>query len=111
MALTPVTVARNSAAGVSLQVPRQLGSAAIAVTTASALGLAFSQANTEGPAATCSFSADADTWFSDQDSLAVANMRKLPAGSSYQFQVTPGQTVNFYIKCAATANVIPFMEG
>lgn len=110
MSLTAVAVTRQDASG-SLQVPRQLGSAAIAVTTAAALGLAFTQATDQGPAAICSFSADADIYFSDQDDLLVANMRKLPAGSPFQFQCTPGKVQNFYIKTASTANVVPWIEG
>lgn len=111
MALTAVAPTRQGA-GDSLQIPRILAS--IAITTADALGAAITQDSgigSVGPACLVSLSAAADWTWSDVDSVAAANGRKVLAGDSYICQCTPGKTQNFYAKTASSTNLIVTLEG
>ncbi len=107
MTLTACPVTRNDANG-SLQIPRPLLAAAVAITTADALGLRITQAHDQHPAAVVEVTGDADWYWSNADGVAVANMRKVPANVPERFQVPPGATgVSIYAKTATTANLMP----
>jgi hypothetical protein len=113
MSLTAVAPTRQSGTDGSVQIPRIL--AAVAITTADALGVAITQdtgsAAGVGPACLVSLSAAADWYWSDQDGVATASMRKVLAGDSYMVQCTPNKTQNFYCKTAASTNLIVTLEG
>lgn len=101
MALTSVDVASAT------QIPAVL-SAAIAISTAAALGLAF--ANTSAKARFVEVVGDNDWYWHQSDSQVIANMRKVPAGVAYRLQLPPGQTINLYALTATTANLVATVE-
>lgn len=101
MALTSIDI------GAATQIPAVLGTA-VAISTAAALGIAFS--NTSAKARFAEIVGDADWYWHQSDSQTTTNMRKVPLGVSYRLQIPPGQTVNLYMLTATTANVVATVE-
>ena len=118
MPLTAITASRNnsSASGIStgsLQIPRLLTAAAVAVDTANDKGVAISHSSSTGagPSALIAITGDAAWAWADTDTVPFASMSPVPAGIGFVLQTTPGHTQNFYIKTATTCNITVTIIG
>lgn len=94
MALTAMTLA------ITDDLPKV--QAVVALTTGDTKGYAFTK--TDVPATWVTITGDADWYFHQSDSIAVANAQKVYAGQSWPFRV--GKSLNLYCKTAtSTANL------